>query len=392
MTYQQYFLKEAEEDLIRDIALVNAAKAAGFTLTDEAKEEVQFIISDTKSMVKNYGYDYSEYLKLTMDNSMSSSAYERCLTRALLAYFYLETYNSSLSYDDAALTSYYQKNKNDFDTYEYAYLSYSADGNTPSRKALSMERQKKKAQAALADIQAGENLEDVFDKSCTDDYSISEAGTADDLPEYYADWLKDSSRKQGDAIIIERDDGTSHIYDVLIFKNRFLNNSSTVDIRIIFIRAETPENTPSTEATDEAMQAAHDKAQALLNQWETGDKTADSFGKLAYENSYDTYSSEEGGLYENICNGQMDDAFNTWIMDPSRKPGDTTLIESTLNGQYGWFVVYFQSQDKPFWTETVKQTLQAEDTTNWVNSMVQKLSVSRSEQYYDLVGQTTLTN
>src|SRR5699024_9504390 len=126
--------------------------------------------------------------------------------------------------------------------------------------------------------------------------------------------------------------------------DRYRDETPTVDIRHILIQAElTQEDDESTEDVDEsqiptqeALDAAKAEAEDLLAQWEAGDKTAESFGELANEYSDDTGSNTNGGLYEQVYEGQMFEAFNDWIFDEARQEGDTTVLENPQDGQQGW--------------------------------------------------------
>lgn len=81
-------------------------------------------------------------------------------------------------------------------------------------------------------------------------------------------------------------------------------------------------------------------ANSLLEQWKAGEATEDSFAALAAENSTDTGSVENGGLYEDVLKGDMVAEFEDWIFDDARRPGDTGVVETT----YGYHVMYFVSR------------------------------------------------
>ena len=98
--------------------------------------------------------------------------------------------------------------------------------------------------------------------------------------------------------------------------------------------------------TDAAWTAAEQKAQSLLDEWKVGEHTEDSFAFLAAENSADTGSASNGGLYEEVYPGQMVDAFDAWCFDAARQPGDTGIVKT----EYGYHVMYFSSVcEHPYW-------------------------------------------
>jgi parvulin-like peptidyl-prolyl isomerase len=99
-----------------------------------------------------------------------------------------------------------------------------------------------------------------------------------------------------------------------------------------------------------------EKANELLAQFNAGDKTEDAFAALASENSTDTGSSANGGLYENVYVGQMVKPFEDWCFDASRQAGDTGIVKT----DYGYHVMYFVGRsDYAYW-----QTLAASKLGN----------------------------
>ncbi len=85
---------------------------------------------------------------------------------------------------------------------------------------------------------------------------------------------------------------------------------------------------------------SEDSAKDILAQWEAGDKTEDSFAALATENTTDSGSKDNGGLYTDVLQGQMATEFNDWCFDDSRKAGDTGIVQTS----YGYHVMYFVSR------------------------------------------------
>ena len=70
---------------------------------------------------------------------------------------------------------------------------------------------------------------------------------------------------------------------------------------------------------------------------ENGEATEESFAQLAKEHSQDPGSSEEGGLYDLVYQGEMVETFDAWCFDESRKPGDTGVVET----EFGYHIMYF---------------------------------------------------
>lgn len=114
-----------------------------------------------------------------------------------------------------------------------------------------------------------------------------------------------------------------------------------ISVRHILIQPEGEmegtDDSGSAVYSEEQMAEARTEAQRILDEWKAGEATEESFAALATEYSADTGSASNGGLYEQVTEGQMVTAFNDWCFDTSRQPGDTDLVET----EYGVHIMYF---------------------------------------------------
>ena len=128
-----------------------------------------------------------------------------------------------------------------------------------------------------------------------------------------------------------------------------------VSIRHILIQPE-GEQDEDGNYSDEAWAAAEQKANEVLQEWESGDQTEDRFGELAQEYSADG-SATSGGLYENVYPGQMVTEFNDWCFADGRGVGDYGLVKTV----YGYHIIYFcAASEQVYWYETAKADLTSE--------------------------------
>ena len=100
---------------------------------------------------------------------------------------------------------------------------------------------------------------------------------------------------------------------------------------------------PTDTASEADWKKAEDEANSLYQEWLNGDATEESFAALAIEHSADGGSAQYGGLYEDIAEGYMVDAFNDWCMDGRRVYGDTGIVKT----EYGYHIMYFVSFVNP---------------------------------------------
>lgn len=134
------------------------------------------------------------------------------------------------------------------------------------------------------------------------------------------------------ALQLKRKAGDSYQYSttvVYVLSPASIQDRKTVNVRHILVAPETNDkNTKAKDATDAQWAAAYKKATKILDEFNAGDKKEKSFSKLAEENSTDTGSKDNGGLYENVVPGQMVNSFSAWCFDSSRKAGDTAIVKS----------------------------------------------------------------
>ena len=143
--------------------------------------------------------------------------------------------------------------------------------------------------------------------------------------------------------------------------------TSTVDVRHILILPEgaTVENVTTETFSDEAWAAGEQKAQEILDAWLAGDKTEDSFAALANENSADTGSNTNGGLYTGVTQGQMVEAFDEWCFDAARKIGDYGIVKT----QFGYHIMYFCGSQL-LWESQAESDMISQMSNDFINEAV----------------------
>jgi RNA polymerase subunit RPABC4/transcription elongation factor Spt4 len=139
-----------------------------------------------------------------------------------------------------------------------------------------------------------------------------------------------------------------------------------VNVRHILIEPEADED---GEISDEAWEAAAEEAQRILEEWQSGDATEESFGTLAETYSTDGGSNTNGGLYEDVYPGEMVDTFNDWCFDESRQVGDTGIVETS----YGYHIMYFVSYtDEYYWKTVVENELRYNDYNDYTLALMDR--------------------
>lgn len=104
--------------------------------------------------------------------------------------------------------------------------------------------------------------------------------------------------------------------------------------------------------SDEAWADAEAEAQSILEEWQSGDATEESFAELANTYSADPGSNTTGGLYDNVYPGEMVDTFNDWCFDTGREIGDVDIVQTS----YGYHIMYFMGYTDEYYYLTVAES------------------------------------
>ena len=398
-TWADDFLESAQSAAQSAYAAADAAEAAGFTLPEETQDQLDQYSANLDTYAKIYGFsDADAYLKAMYGNGATLDSYKEYYRVNLLASGYQTEYRDSLTYTDEQVEAKDAEDPAVYNSYSYNqyYLSssrYLDDDATNAEKAAAAEADAKSLvsdeinsvealDAAIAALEV--NADTTASSSAMDDTRYTSVSSV------VAQWISDSSRQEGDKTYIANtstttdDDGneveTISGYYVVYYRSSSDNSTPLVNVRHMLAGFEggTTEN-GTTTYSDEEKAAAKEKAESWLQAWEDGDATEESFAALANENSTDTGSNTNGGLYENVYPGQMVSAFNNWCFDENRKAGDTGIVETS----YGYHVMYFVGQsDETYREYLIKNDLTSEDYTNWYNGLVDALDMTVGDTSY----------
>lgn len=391
MTWHDYFLDEALDNMRVIQAALKAAEAEGFQYPAGVQAQYDDNMDALKAVAAASGISVSQYLKGNFGAGVTEKVYGEQLMRVLRYSAYADAYQDSLTYSDSELEEAYGADRNTYDHVSYEVVSFSGaaesttddEGNTvePTEEeaAAALEAAQDLAQTVLDGFQDGGDLEELANEN-DGTYSKNENGTYS-AGSVMSEWLYDSTRKSGDASTLA--DGT--VQYVVVFHDRFRDENPTIDIRHILVPlgsgsiAEGEEGYEDQQAQLKA--DAHAKAEELLAQWQSGEATEDSFAALALKESADG-SKYDGGLYTEVYQGRMVTEFNDWCFDTARQSGDTGVVDT----QYGSHVMYFSGVNAARWQTQVAANLRTEAYTAWEEDLVKDVTVQRSESGLKHIG------
>ena len=372
-TWNDYLLTSAVATAASTYAVYDEAVSKGFTLSDDAKASIDSQLESMDLMGSMYGYGTGDaYLSAVYGKGCSKDSFKEYLTVNYLAQEYSNSIVEALTYTQDELDAYYAENPGDFDSVTFRMFNMTAEADTTdengestvSEEALAQVEEKAKAMAeaaqgneeAFLELALENTPEDQQEAYDADASTLREAYTENQCMDAYREWMTDDARQPGDTTYVYN---TTNGYYVLYFVEQVDLNFQLPNVRHILIA---PDDT-----SDEASKAeAKAKAEALLAEFLAGDATEEAFAALANENSSDTGSNTNGGLYENIAPGNMVESFEDWCYEEGRQPGDTGIVET----QYGYHIMYFSGFGKIYRDYMVENVLLNRDYSAWQEAVL----------------------
>ena len=372
-TWKDYFLDAAKNDMIHATVLGQYAADNGITLDADDKAQIDASFEGLEEQATSYGYASGDnMLAANYGNGVNQKLVRKAYEESLLASKAGQALLDSFTYTDEQIEEKYQSYAGEHDYFDYAYSYISAervettdaDGNTSSDVTDETVAAAAEKASAIADTYkkaAGDSpAVRLINAAASEDESGSQQTHVQGSSVPAADWMLDASRKSGDVTVYPDASGCY----VVVFLSRDDNHYKTANVRHILVKAEADAD---GNYTDEAKAAAKTRAEEILAEFESGDKTEDSFAALANEYSEDTGSNTNGGLYENVGKGQMVEEFDAFCF-AGHKPGDTGIVYGESGSYAGYHVMYYVGEGDLYSTVIAESDLRSADTEAWMEA------------------------
>jgi parvulin-like peptidyl-prolyl isomerase len=337
-TWDDYFKKMAETNLVQSAALYKAAQAAGVTLSDEDRAEIDSTMSTYAMYSTYYGYsNLSGYLAAMYGAGNNETTVRRNMEREMVIDRYLKDLYDAGEYTDAEKDAYYDEHADALDKvrFMYAYLS-DEDAQTKAQEIVA------KAENADEEAFRAAVLEVTGSEASETSYSVSS---------FLSQYEEVSSRDDivpGKTFVSAAEAGAYAVRITGIDDNRY----NTVSVRHILIKAQDADE--DGEISDKELEVAYNAIKAVEEEWLSGEATEESFATLATLRSEDEGSVENGGLYEGIYKGQMVSAFDEFCF-AGHKKGDTDIVLGSSGAYTGYHLIYFVGEDSELYSRTLAE-------------------------------------
>jgi hypothetical protein len=365
MSWKDYFDQMAVESLKQNRALMKDAKAKGFTY--DTAEDYKKLKEGLQNQAESYSVSESEYMKGLYGPYATFSRLDTYLNDTLYLAAYYEQLDEEHQPTDEAIQAYYEEHTEQFDSVDYKMTEVAAvlptaptdetattaeageasseTEATDTEEAYEPTEEEVAAAMAEAKIEADAALETISSQG-----TLYENVKQSELTTVLRDWMFDSVRKGGDTNVIE--DTSNNKYYVVEFVKRYLDQTPTADARVITVAA--------------------GEGQDILDEWQAGDATEDSFISLYQEYSSDASgTTEDDSLFSNLSPDGMQEDMSAWIFADGRQKGDATVI--TVDTQD--YVVYYVGQGDPQWKSSIRSQLLSEAITAYVDDLTANMTV-----------------
>lgn len=363
MSWGDYFEEMAIDYMKETKALVNDAKANGFTY-DVAAEYAEFEKSFAEAAAEA-NVSTGSYCKSMYGDYATMSRIKPMIEESILYSAYYNEKRDSIQPTDQEILDYYNENKEAYDYVDYRIFTMAAEyekpaeGETVSDEVVeaAMKEAKAKADEFVAKVEAGEAFNDVCKEYAAEDdtsyedenASLIEAKAKSKISTQYSDWLFEEGRKAGDVTYVE--DTVNDRYYIVSFEKRYLDEALSANVRFIF-----------TSSTD---------GETIVQEWKGGAATEDSFVELVEK--YSEGDKTNGGLVENVTSGSVLADIQTWLFEEERKAGDVTAIAAANGNNY---VLYYSGDGEPQWKVFASNAMISQKMTEYVENLKETYTVT----------------
>lgn len=399
-TWADTFMEIALDNIKSTYALYDLAMANDFQLTPVQQRDLDLVIEDLDALIEYYTKLYSsmgqtypytssaDYLEAIYGLGSNAENYKEYTRVCTIASAYYDSYYESRNYTNQQLREYEkdkfaQYSSYSFTTYYVSIADYAsaeeakaaaqqlADGNYADKAAFDAAILALPINADAKDPAVSESYSAVLYKQITTDY---------------IQWLAEEGRMPGDMGMIPREvtaDGKTTVkgYYVVRFDGVDNNTFFMKNVRHVLIAFQggiLNTNTGETTYPENEKSKAQFEAEKLLMDYRAGSMTELRFADLADKNT-DEKNPPAGGLYADLHPGVLPPVVEAWTFDPSRIPGDTTLVESDK----GWHLLYFVGNSEITYRDyMLTEDLRIADVDAWYNALLESAKIELLDTTY----------
>lgn len=346
MTFKDYFDQLAVQNLVNTKSLKAAGEAENFVY--DTTMDYEKFIADLSNSATMAGVTLDEYIKTNYGTLATEDRLEDIVKETLYTTAFYRHKAEQSEPSDEELQAYYESHKAEYDSVDYRMTVVNAelpDGPVAEGETTYVPTEEE-ITAAMAEAKA--EAEEVL-KTVATEGEVYTNQIRSALNSNISGWLFEDGRKAGDTYIAE--DTINHAYMVVAFDKRYRDETPSIDLRII-------------------MNATVD-SQTILQEWESGAKTEESFIQLIAKYDEIGAASYEG-MYEGINVAVLPEEIAKWAKESARKAGDTFAVNVEGDTNY---VCYYVAANDPSWKNSISSTLISESLSAYMEDLAKGYEV-----------------
>lgn len=371
-TWEDFF-KESTDENLQELMSAKIDADKNNYICKDLNTQLEDYMHDLEHAAEEAEMSLANYVKSIYGNSMDLKEFKGYVSTYLYISSYLSYKYDEIKVTDEDVESKYANNADDYnvvDGYLYQFKQLTKTDPDSNSQLPDKDETKAQAEALYEKIKNGESFVDVINATIPDSDSNKESykdGSAVTIEKYrksgfteeVGKWLFSNDRKENDTTLIYNESDGS--YYLVKFTRKYLDKTPTVDVKHILVSFETDSNGNIVSGGKEKAKEEIDKIKAEFDK----NPTVENFDKLA-EQSDDTGSSHNGGLYEGVSKGDMVDNFDAWIFDENRKEKDVEIIETEI----GYHLMYYVGTNKPAYQLEIINTIKSDIYSGWLEGIL----------------------
>ncbi len=379
-TWYEYFLSLGKKALEQYAKFAEMAIKENIALDQSDIDSIDEYIKNIEDAAEQNSLSFEGYMSEYMGDGMTKERLRAAVELSRLGYkYYLKVYDGIEVTAEQIEADFLENIKNyGLVDYSEAYVKAEYDEtNTDEEIEAAKVAAADKAAAFKALVEGGKSFVEAYNETFPpaegeapleeSDLLVTGAANASSLEKLA--FMFEEGAKAGDINVYTDENG--NVYVVQCAAVPYKNTQKTVNVRHILLDS-------SAYSTEEAAEA---KAKELVEEIKAASDPKAKFIELVDQHSTDPGSIATGGLYENVCPGDMVTEFNDWCFDPARQEGDVGYVLT----DYGFHVMYFDSFGDEIWRVDCESALRDTSFEKIADDVYASVALTYNEELTDRI-------
>lgn len=341
----EFFTDGAVESMTSVIDVAEQALEAGYSLNQEAKQQIETTWKSIEGAAKQQKMTTSDYLEKVYGDGMDEQLYKKHIEYSYLATAYGDKVKAEFPIKEKEVHDYYKKHE-----MEYTFVNYErfyVKGSDENAKQL--------AEVILKEVQRNGELKTISETYQEKGTYYSSTDAYYDKSFSYGDWLFSKERKEGDSTIIQDTKG----YYVMLFHSRDISEYKSANIIDSYFPVDVstldPESEDYSNQVDKLFEESCNQAEQMLTGWKKDGQV----------------TSQSNDMVKQLTKGDLDAEIEQWVFESGRKTGDCAVLYT----KKGFHAVYYLDSGTLAWKVRAESDVRDETYEKWYQDILKHAKV-----------------